>query len=54
MMRLIAIIVAVIAVVFIVTSLMHLFVIGFWIAVVGLLAFGAFRVGRRSSGKSRQ
>jgi hypothetical protein len=29
-------------------TLMHLLVIGFWIAVVALLGFGLFRVGRRS------
>lgn len=54
-MRLIAIIIGVIALVLIVTSLIHLFVIGFWIALAVLVVFGAFRLGRRvQGGRSRQ
>lgn len=53
MARIIAIAVAIIAAVLIITSLMHLFVIGFWILVAGLVVFGAFRIGR-VSGKSRK
>ncbi len=34
-------------------SLMHLLVVGFWIALVVLLGFGLFRVGRWSRSRQR-
>lgn len=50
MVRILAILVAVIAVFLIAASLMHFLMIAFWIALAGLVVFGAFRIGRRTGG----